>query len=391
MIRAPLVPIAKEDPHGAYIGILKSKSIAELVQKKFPHKEIKDLMRKDLAFTLSNEYFLEVYARDRKPEMAAGIANAYVENFNRLISEYSLVSQNQIQTVMEAEMRENQEKLSETMNVLNALQVQHKTINMDEESKQLIALKTTFSSQLDMLKIENKEIRKSILMTEKELKKEYDLFMYSGVAITSPFLEKLKDRLVSIETDMAGLKVEFKEEHPNFLILKKSYDEVKGNIRKEIEKILQSEIQAPGTFYEDLRRQLVNLYVDKERVRASTRATKRVLKDIEERIIELPKVKRQIDTLLSESESYKQLIASLKVNLEETKAQSRRNLQVAVLVDEATPPTKPAFPIKWLNASIACVGGIVVGIMYCFFMDYIAGTRENRILRMLRAIEASER
>src|SRR3990170_1188870 len=36
MARGPLSPQAKEETQGPYIGILKSKAIAELVQKEFP-------------------------------------------------------------------------------------------------------------------------------------------------------------------------------------------------------------------------------------------------------------------------------------------------------------------------------------------------------------------
>jgi uncharacterized protein involved in exopolysaccharide biosynthesis len=139
-----------------------------------------------------------------------------------------------------------------------------------------------------------------------------------------------------------------------------------------------------------LRRQLTNLYVDKEGIRATIKGTKRVLKDIEDRIIEIPTLKNQLDTLTTKVDGYKRLIDTLNTSLEEVKSQAKRAPQVAVLVEEATPPPKPIFPVLWLNTTVAGFTGLLGGIFYCFFLNYLEETKEKRIYRLWKAIEATK-
>lgn len=390
MVRSPLAPLPSEDPQGPYIGVLKSKTIAGLVHKEFPQKRVEALLRKDMDFVLTNEYMIEVYARDKDPGLAAAIANAYVRYFNQLMGGYSLPPQSQTQVTIEEEISNNQKRLLEEMEALKAFQEKNRTANLDEEVRQLISQKTTFESQLERAQVEYNENNNRILATKKKLREEISIFKTSELVITSPLLEKLRSQLVDIEAKIATLGIEIKEPHPEYIALKKNYNEVKKNIDKEIERIINSQIKAPDTFYENLRRQLINLYVDKERIEAGIEATKAVLKGIDGKILEIPTLKNSLDTHVMEVERYRRLIDTLKVNLEEVKAQTRRNPQVAVMVEKAIPPPRPSFPILWLNVIVAGLSGLVGGVFYCFFANYLEETREGRIYRLWKAIESSE-
>lgn len=390
MIKSPLSPLPIEEPHGPYIGILKSKAIAELVQKEFPQKNVGNLMGKDMAFVLSDEFMIQVYARDRDPQIAANIANAYVKYFNQLMSGYSLPIQSQTRVTIEKEISDNQKRLSGAMEALKDFQEKNRTVNMDEETKQLVLQKTTFETQLETAKIDYDSNNERILATEKELKNELDILKTPEIVVSSPLLEKLKAQLVDIKVKMSTLKMELQESHPDFVALKNSYEEVEKNIASEVESITNSQIKGTDTFYEGLRRQLISLYIDRERIKAGIEAMQKVLKRIDERIFEIPRVKKEMDTLAIEVERYKKLRETLKINLEEISAQTERTLQVAVLVDEATPPIKPSFPVLWLNVLVAGMAGFISGVFYCFFVSYLEETREKRIYKLLKAIDASE-
>src|SRR3990167_4999500 len=298
--RSPLVPDASEDPNAPYIGILKSKAMSNLVQKEFPHKTTMDLTLTDVDFTLTDEYMIEIYVRDRNPRLAADIANAYVKYFKQLMDDYSLKAQLGRQATMEEEIARNQKSLSESREKLSDFQQENRTANLDEEIKQLISMKSNFESQLETHHVEYAENKNKILATKRKLKDENQTFNISNIVITSPILEKLKVQMSDLDSKMAALSVEIKEPHPEYKILKKNYEEVKKNIDKEIEYIIKSKIKAPDTFYENLRRQVINLYVEKERIAADINGTKKVLKVIGDRIQEIPELKRQLDILVTE-------------------------------------------------------------------------------------------
>ena len=388
--RSPLAPDPSEDPNAPYIGILKSKAMKNLIQKEFPHKTNMDLSITDVDFTLTDEYMIEIYVRDRNPRLAADIANAYVKYFRQLMDDYSLKAQLGRQATMEEEIARNQKSLSESREKLSDFQQENRTANLDEEIKQLISMKSNFESQLETHHVEYAENKNKILATKRKLKDENQTFNISNIVITSPILEKLKVQMSDLDSKMAALSVEIKEPHPEYKILKKNYEEVKKNIDKEIEYIIKSKIKAPDTFYENLRRQVINLYVEKERIAADINGTKKVLKVIGDRIQEIPELKRQLDILVTEVDRHKKLVDTRVVNLEEVKSQIKRSPEVAVQVEEATPPSRPSFPIWWLNVIVATLVGLVVGIFYCFFLDYLEGARVGMTYRLVKAIESTK-
>lgn len=249
-------------------------------------------------------------------------------------------------------------------------------------------MKTTFESQLENAHVEYHENKNKMLAVKRKLKDEVRAFETSELVITSPLLEKLRAQLVDIEAKMATLRVEIKESHPEYMTLKRNYEEIKKNIDKEIEIIIKSQVKAPDTFYENLRRQLISLTIEKEGIEADIKGTRQVLSGIEERIREIPKLRNQLDTFVSEVDRYKRLTDTLKVNLEEVMAQTKRAPQVAVLVEDATPPAKASFPILWLNVMVACLAGLAGGVFYCFFVNYLEETREKRIYRLWKVLKS---
>lgn len=389
--RGALGPIANEEAQGPFFGVLKSKSIAELVQKEFPNKTVGDLMRKDISFVLSNEFMIQVFARDKDPNVAAGIANAYLKYFNQLMSEYSLPPTTQMSSTVEHEISINQKGYLAAMKALKKFQKKKSIANLDEEAKQLIVLKTDFESQLKKSQIEHQENKHKILVTERELEKELGLYSGDEFIVSSPLLVQLNEQLANIEVKLSALKVEFHDLHPEVMALNNSYKAVQKNIDKEVGRIMKSQIKSPDTLAESLRRQLVTLHIDKSKTEASSIAIKSVLNDIEGRFSKIPELRSELDFLTLEVDRYKDQIKRLQLQLAEANAQTNRNLQIAVVVENAAPPEKPAFPILWLNIVVASLAGLSGGIFYCFLVHYMESTREKRIYRLLMAIDMSER
>ena len=389
--RSPLVPEASRDPHAPYIGILKSKSIAELVQREFSHKTIRDL-NKDVDFSISNEYMIEVYARDRDPMNAAGIANAFVKHFNQLLGKYSIPIWRKNQAIIEEETKATNERLTKARQALREFQQENKSADLDAEIRQLISLKMEFQSKFEATKVERRENERKIAILKKQIGKGAALYIASDFIISSPILEKLRKDLTEVETKMAGIKGKLKQKtRQEFRILKGQYAQIKKNINAEIRRILKSKVNKPETLYENIRGQLVNLLVEEQRIQASLQAYRTVIDGIAERIQKIPGLIARMDSLKMDIERNKTILKTLEMNLEEIKIQGKRELQVVVVVDEAKPPPDPSFPIPWLNVLVAGMAGLISGIFYSFFVNFLEETRNKRLYRLIKAIEASER
>ncbi|MBC2694142.1 MAG: hypothetical protein HF982_02460 [Desulfobacteraceae bacterium] len=380
MARNPLMPSSHQEASAAYIGVLKSKAIAQLVHNDFPQKSINTLLRKDVDFSLSNEYMLEIYVRDKEPELAAGIANAYVKYFNELMAGYSLDSTSQKILSIASQVKDTKRRLDQARKQLQNFQETNSTTFLDEEIRQLISEKTNFQVKLEDTRVKLKETQKRIHALEKQLETEANLFISTEVIITSPLVDDLKKQLSGLEVEMAGMKAELKEEHPQFAALKNQRQKLTETLGKEIDRLIKSKVKAPDTFYEKLRRDLVILLADDVSLSAGIAGYNTVLKSIERRLSKIPSLQSELDMLTIEVQRYRKLLESLRISLEEARMQEKREMQIAIVVDEARPPTGPSFPILWLNVLVAGIFGLIVGVFYCFFVDYVERISKERRL-----------
>lgn len=391
LVRLPQMPRPTEEPNAPYIGILKSRSIAEFIQKEFPHKRVSELRNRDLDFVVSNEYFIEIFARDRNAVKAAGIANAYVKYLNKIVNSHSLAAVKKNQLILEKEIRSKKASLVQARQRLQTFQKSHNIAALQEETRQLISQKMDFQTKHEATAVEQQENERRIAALKVELAKEGSLFEQSDLVITSPLLQELREGRAEIARKLAGLKAHIHEAHPDFIDLKEQQAQIEESITNEIRRIVNSQIKASNTFYEKTRQQLVGLFVEKERIQSSIEAYKIVIAGIDTRMQKIPALAAQLDSLEMEVERYKALLQTLENNLEEVKIQAEKDLQSVVVVDEAVPPPNPAFPILWLNLLVSATAGLVVGIFYCFLLNYIERTKGDRMLLLLRTLERAKR
>jgi len=387
--RAPLLPEIAEEPHSPYMGLLKSKALRALVQKDFPHKTIEDL-KSDVDFSLSNEYMMEVYARDLDPVKAAGIANAYVKYLDQMIDSYSKSLTGRHESNIEQEIEGVKTKLDNARLQLKEFQEKSNAVALGEEKSQLVSQKMKLEAEVDADKIALHENDTKISALKQQIAEEEKLLSSSDFVVTSPLLEKLRMDLVNVEVNMTVKRTEIRESHPDFIVLKNQYERLKENISSEIERLVKSQIKGPDTFYENIRRQLVNLFVDQQRIKARQEACGIVIGSLENKIKGMPELLVQEDVLATEVAKYKKIVQTLEMDLQEAKMQKGREPQNVVLVEEAVPSGNPSFPVWWLNILVAVVVGMIGGVFYAFFIDYLEGTKEQRIFKLVRAIEASE-
>ena len=391
LARSPQMPSPTEEPNAPYIGILKSRSIAEFIQKEFPHKKVGELLKRDLDFVVSNEYLIEIYARDRDSVKSAGIANAYVKYLNKIVNSHSLTTMKKNQLIMEQEIKSTKASLAQARQRLQTFQKRHNIAALEEETRQLISQKMDFQSKHEATEVEQQENERKIAALKVELAKEGSLFEQSDLVITSPLLEQLREGRAEVDRKLAGLKAHIHESHPDFIDLKEQHAQIEKSIINEIKMIVNSQIKAPDTFYEETRQQLVGLFVEKERIQSSLEAYRIVIAGIDRRTQKIPGLAAQHDSLEMEVKRYRALLQTLENNLEEVKIQCIRDLQSVVMVDEAVPSPKPAFPVLWLNLLVSASAGLIAGILYCFFLNYIEQTKGDRILILLRTLEKAKR
>jgi polysaccharide biosynthesis transport protein len=390
LARNAKIPATKEEIFAPYIGILKSKKIAELVHKELPQKDLQKLLRNDIEFELTNEFMLVVYSRDNDPTLAADVANVYVKSLNYMLQEASLNSLGLDASVMERHVADITNRLFEAENALKNFEEKKNIASIDEEIKNLTSQRILFQSQLESTEVQIKDNEEKINSVSEQFKKEKTLYSGRDFAVTSPLIEYLQKKLSDLSVKIVATEVELKETHPDLLMLKREYAETEDKLKKEIQYFVSSQIKPENTFHEQLRQNLVNLLIDKNRLYASKNGYSEAIKRISEGLRNLPAIRTEWTRLNEGVLRYRKTYAQLKLNLEEAGMQESRQMQLVVVVDKAEPPKNPSFPILWLNVIVTLISGLIVGVFYAFFIDYIEETRKIRTKKIIKEILSIE-
>jgi uncharacterized protein involved in exopolysaccharide biosynthesis len=387
--KSPLTPVTSDKPQAPYIGILKSYSLAEEVQKEFPQKSTNDFLR-DVDFSISNEFMIEVFVRDNDPVLAANAANSFVKHFNKMITLYSDPIWKNKELMIREEIDTTKKELEQARLALKIFQEENEIADLDAETNQHTVIKNTLQSTLQRTEISEKENNSRIAALKKQIENEAQSFTTAGILVNSPVLEKLKEEKTIVEKKLEQLRARNQLNSKEYKILNKRHATIDQDITSEILRMLKLQIKGPGTFYGNIREQLVDLLVEKERIQASLQGYKIALIELIDRVKRFPELKVKRDKLIEEIVRKRRILETFEISYEETKLQIKRQPELVVVVDEARIPQKPSFPNLFINVIIAGIAGVMIGAFYSFFINFIEESRKDRVFKLIRAIETYE-
>jgi uncharacterized protein involved in exopolysaccharide biosynthesis len=383
-------PLPIESEHGLYLGLLKSRKIAELVHQKYPQKKLEKLLRFDVNFSLSNEFMLKVYSRDRDPILAADIANAYVECLNLLLRDSSVENVNQNIFLIQPKISETKKKLMEAEEALKSFEENNNIASINEEIRNLTSQRISFQDKFEVTVALEKENMEKIKSFTEQFKKEQLLYSERDFSLTNPIIEYLQKELSNISAQINALSVELRDSHPDVMKLKRQHQKIEDRLKIEIQQFIASQIKPKDTFYEQLRQNLVNLLIEKNGLEALKNGYLESTNRITERLKLFPGIKTEWNRLNEEAGRLKKNYEQLKLNLQEAEIQQSRQMQFLVMVDRATPPQRPSFPVMWINITVALISSLLVGVFYAFLLDYIKETRKIRTIKLIKAVLSEE-
>lgn len=386
LARQQNAPISKEDDYKPYIGILKSLQLAKIVNARYPKKQIVKLLRSDVDFEVTDEMIIRVYSRDPDPELAAKVANAYVEGLNQI-----LATNSQAQIVQEPDYIKS--ALSRVQNELKAAEIELKRF---EEKYRIASMETelaAIATQKAALQDKQEDTASQIAANASkqkallaEFKREGQDLEASEVAMTSPLIENLRVQLAEVLTRIGEQSVELGKNNLTIIALEKRRQEIDQQLSDEVKRWLSSRIKSDSSHLETLRRQFIDVAIEGQRLDAVRKSHTQSLIRLNERLRPYPEIKSRSVELNQNVDRLRGMQRQLRNNITEARLQTDRAMHLVIQLDTAEPPRVPAFPIWWLNGLIAIVGGLLAGIGYAFFLNYVQESRSIRTGRLVRAI-----
>jgi len=359
-----------------YIGILKSLSVAKDVASKVPKRSLRQI-RKNSKFDINDYNLFEIVVHDKNPELASKIANAYAVAFNNFFTNVSGQEIEKVRTFTGKQFELTKEKLASAEEELKAFKEGHETVSLDEETTKIVSEYAELEAKRRALIIDIQENEIQLSSTEKLLAKQTQMQKYSEITAQNPIFQQLKSELVSLDVQLAGTKRDYGESHLKVITLQSQIDEVTKQLKAEMEKLVTSETSRIDPLYENLTQNFISLQVSKNSLQARKEASDIVIKQIKTRLLELPERSLKYARLLREAALQESIYNMLALKLEDAKIQEAYEKQAFVIIDSASVPEKPAFPLLIYNI-IAALGFSLVGsIFFCFLLEYIDELRKS--------------
>ncbi len=144
MAQPALRPNPDDKEAGIHVGILRSSDMAQKVHALFPGKD-RDFFKTNVDFVTSPQFFTDIYVRDRDPELAARIANSYVEIYSEFHVDVLKRKAERAHRVLESELADIEKLLSTMTAEISRFKQQNRLVS-SADAEQLVVIQT---QQLD--------------------------------------------------------------------------------------------------------------------------------------------------------------------------------------------------------------------------------------------------
>lgn len=117
-----------KNPNDLYVAMLKSRTIMETVAKRFGLQKVYEqktmtgalqMLESSTRIVSGKDGVIAVEVDDRDPQLAAAMANAFIDELNKLMQTYSLTDASQKRTFFEQQLRQAKDRLTDAELVLD--------------------------------------------------------------------------------------------------------------------------------------------------------------------------------------------------------------------------------------------------------------------------------
>ena len=287
------------------------------------------------AFNDGTSYIIKINAQSESPELAAKIANAYVEAYLT----------DQLEAKFEATRRASAWLNDHLTDLKDKVQTAERAVQLFKQEHNLSQSGTTVTSQ--QLAELNSQL---IIATADRQQKEASVRELRSSA-SSPLLDKLKEQEAELLRHQAELATRYKSEHPTMINLAAQIRDVRAKIGQEI-------AAANRTLVDQL-----NV------ARSREESIKAALARLQQSTTEQDKAQVQLAELEREAQASKALYEDFLKRFQQTSVQEDIQQPDARAVAVATPPSGPSYPNKSLYLSVAGAAALFCGILVALFLE----------------------
>lgn len=286
------------------------------------------------------------------PEMAAQIANLFVEEFSNYNVRWRV--EESMKAVEDLKIRADQQskKVQELGNNLQAYRERQNMISLDEKKdivteklKALSALVTQANSRLMDAQVRWNQVQDCV--------KTHGDLADLGFIAQQPMVQSLLHEIGTQKVTIADLQQRFRAKYPSMIAANQSL----AQSESELTRALDDASQSVRNEYETAQR-------DYNQAKADLAAQ-------ETEALKLDRFAVDYGTLENELNVNKELLANIVTRMRETSMSASIEFQNARVLDKAVRPQKASSPVVLLNLALGAVGGLGLGLALAFVVAFV--------------------
>lgn len=372
-------------PSANMVAILKSRSAAEYVFKKlnlenyFQEKNYEDaierLMKSVKITTNEKENTITLTTEAKDPKLAADIANTYVEALGKINASLGIYTAKRTKEFLEKQIERVKKDLEIAENKLKEFQEKNLIFSIDDEAKAIIDTLAKIESEKQMTAISLRVARDNFENLKRELIKqqriqEKDLLAITSLTNTSTILSDLRNRLISQESELTLLSIDYGENHPKVVSMKYIIEETKKTMKDELNRLYKAINNS--SLYDLFNLQMSILVYD-----SKEKALENVLNEYQKKLSKLPELGLTLSKLMRDVKVQETIYTMLLSQYEQAKIDETKEVVNVSVLDPAVPPLKKSKPSTVLNVLIAGVSSIFLGIFLVFFLNFLENIKKE--------------
>jgi uncharacterized protein involved in exopolysaccharide biosynthesis len=195
----------------------------------------------------------------------------------------------------------------------------------------------------------------------------------------APNLPSLREQLINLKNQVVTLRTRYTDEHPDVVKARKDIAEIQQELREttaEDEKahsILESRVKMEPPEVLRLREKIHQEDIAMDRATAEQSRLKEQINSYQGRLALSPDVEEQYKKLTRDSETAHSIYASLLTNEKSAEIQTamerEQQGEQIKLLEAASLPDSPIFPVRWMFALGGCVAGLALGVGLVFLQE----------------------
>ncbi len=314
---------------------------------------------------------VKISVQSEDPELARRVADELAVVYNDLLKSLSQNEYTARRKFIEEQIPKAEIELNVAQDNLRKFKEENNVFLLNEEAKAILQFLVSYDQQINTYQVQKEQSRVRIEAIN-DLLKNIDQEIISSETISiNPVVSNLRNQIVNIQVQLAGIEGTKSANDPEVLKLKEQLFQAQEMLKKEINTIVTSQLKTINPQYSSLYSQLIGEQANLQVVQGTIQALTSIRDTYQSELVKLPALEQKLMDYEREVKVKENLYVLLLEKLEEAKIAEAGVIGTADIIDLAFVSPTPVKPNKTLTVAISGVLGIFLGILVVFLIEYM--------------------